>query len=339
MEVNKTILTFGEILLRFSAPNHQKLTQIKTFDVHIGGAEANVAVSLALLNNKVKYLSRLPNNDIGDLIIKELKSYQVNTDLIIRGGDRTGTYYLEKGASVRSSKVVYDRKHSAFSEITSAMFDWGQIFENVHWLHVTGITPALSYSCQKVYIEMLKIAKSMDVTISFDINYRRSLWSIKEARKIIDTTLKYTDVLFMNRGVAEEVFGIKTSTENVDAIDVFSEITKKLTSFCNPKHIAYTNRDVESASNNNWQGVLFENNKGVCSKNYTIDIIDRIGAGDAFAAGIIHGLINQYDNQKTIDFATAASALKHTIIGDFNLVNKDEIMELMYNSAPGYVKR
>jgi 2-dehydro-3-deoxygluconokinase len=339
MEINKNILTFGEIMLRFSPLDHEKLIQARTFDLNIGGAEANVAVSLALLGNNVKYISRLPNNDIGDLVIQELKKQNVNTDAIIRGGDRIGIYYLEKGASIRPSKVVYDRKHSAFSEISPSMFDWDQLFKNVKWFHVTGITPALSKSCKEVYLQALKVAKSKNITISFDINYRSNLWTIDAAKKIIQETLDHTDVLFANKGVAEELFNIRPESKSTDAVRDFSEIAEKLSSICKSKYIAFTSRDAISASSNTWQGVLFENNQGVCSTIYTVDIVDRIGAGDAFAAGIIHGLSNQYGNKRTIDFATAASAIKHTIKGDFNLATQAEILELMTNNSPGYVKR
>ncbi len=340
MEIDKKgILTFGEIMLRLSPPNHQRFEQTQSFELNIGGAEANVGVSLAILNHNVKYVGRIADNDIGDLVLKALKKFDVNTDAVIRGGDRTGVYYLEEGAAVRASKVVYDRKYSSFSELTPDMLDWDMLFDGIKWFHVTGITPALSQSCQEVYLEALKVAKAKGVTVSFDINYRKNLWDLDTAKKVVLETLKYTDVLFANKGVAAELFNIETTDDNSDSVQSFETIAERLAKITTAKHIAFTNRNVVSASKNSWQGILFEKGKGVCSRTYDLEIIDRIGAGDAFAAGLIHGILKDYSLQKTVDFATAASALKHSIKGDFNLATEDEVLSLITNYTPGYVKR
>ena len=345
----RKVVTFGEIMLRLSSPNSLRISQTNSFDVFYGGGEANVAVSLANYGVPVEFVSRIPKNDIGNSALMDLKRRGVGTSHIIYGGDRLGIYFLETGAVSRGSKVIYDRENSAMAEIKTGMIDWNKVFKNVSWFHWTGITPAISKSAANVCLEGLKIANDLGVKISTDLNYRSKLWKYEGNHQEIMTELtSYCDIILCNEEDAEMHFGIKPKGLNVrtqghdingDAyLSVCKEMMKK---FPKAEKIAITLRGSISASHNSWAGILYDGKKMFKSKEYQIThIVDRVGAGDSFMGGLIYGILNNpKDDQASLDFAVAASCLKHTIKGDFNLVSVDEVNKLMNGDSSGRVNR
>jgi 2-dehydro-3-deoxygluconokinase len=343
------VVTFGEIMLRLSPPDFLRFSQANAFDVVYGGGESNVAVSLANYGVPSSFVSRLPNNDIGDCALMEMRKRGVNTDHILRGGDRLGIYFLETGAVSRGSKVIYDRAHSAMAEIKPGMIDWKTIFKNTSWFHWTGITPAISQGAADACVEAVKLASEMGVTISTDLNYRAKLWNYGGNREAIMTELtSYCDIILGNEEDAEKHFGIKP--ENLDITkqghevkaEAFLSVCKQMMKkFPKAKKVITTLRGSISASHNTWAGVLYDGKKMFESPQYQIThIVDRVGGGDSFMGGLIYGLIAfPEDDQQALDFAVAASCLKHTIKGDANLVTVEEVQKLMSGDASGRVAR
>jgi len=343
------VVTFGEIMLRLSPPDFLRFSQANAFDVVYGGGESNVAVSLANYGVPSSFVSRLPNNDIGDCALMEMRKRGVNTDHILRGGDRLGIYFLETGAVSRGSKVIYDRAHSAMAEIKPGMIDWKTLFKNTSWFHWTGITPAISQGAADACLEAVKLASEMGVTISTDLNYRAKLWNYGGNREAIMTELtSYCDIILGNEEDAEKHFGIKP--ENLDITkqghevkaEAFLSVCKQMMKkFPKAKKVITTLRGSISASHNTWAGVLYDGKKMFESPQYQIThIVDRVGGGDSFMGGLIYGLIAfPEDDQQALDFAVAASCLKHTITGDANLVTVGEVQKLMSGDASGRVAR
>ena len=343
------VVTFGEIMLRLSPPGFLRFSQTNSFDVVYGGGESNVAVSLANYGVPVEFVTRLPKTDIGECALMEMRKRGVGTSHITYGGDRLGIYFIETGAVSRGSKVVYDRANSAIAEIESGMIDWDQVFDGASWFHWTGITPAISKSAADVCLEAVKIASERGITISTDLNYRSKLWQYGGNREAIMTELtSYCDIILGNEEDAEMQFGIKpegldinTQGHDIKAEAFISVCKQMMKKFPRAKKVIITLRGSISASHNSWAGVLYDGKKMYESIQYQItDIVDRVGAGDSFVGGLIYGLLNYpNEDQKALDFAVAASCLKHTIKGDANLVTVEEIEKLMNGDASGRVNR
>jgi 2-dehydro-3-deoxygluconokinase len=345
--VKAKVVTFGEIMLRLSPPGFKRFTQARSFDTIYGGGEANVAVSLANFGIPVDYVTRLPENELGDGCIQFLRQYGVGTDKILRGGDRLGIYFLEIGATQRPSKVIYDRANSAIATAQLGMFDWDKIFDGAEWFHWTGINPAITQNLADICLEATKTAKSKGLIVSCDLNYRSKLWNYgKQPSEVMSELVKHSDIAIGNEEDAEKVFGIKPPETDVTSgkLDaqkynhVCEELMKK---FPNLKYVAITLRGSISASHNTWSGVLYDGSTLYVGPQYDIaPIIDRVGGGDSFVAGLIYGYLSFKDSpQKWLNFAIAASCLKHTIIGDFNLVSVDEVLKLMGGDTSGRVSR
>jgi len=343
------VVTFGEIMLRLSPPGFLRFSQANSFDVVYGGGESNVAVSLANYGIDVDFVTRLPQNDLGDCALRELRKQGINTHNIIRGGDRLGIYFLETGAVNRGSKVVYDRVNSSVSEIKPNMVDWKKVFNGVRWFHWTGITPAISQSAADTCLEAVKIASSLGITISTDLNYRSKLWKYGGDREAIMSELtSYCDIILGNEEDAEMHFGIKpegldvtTQGDQIKADAFLSVCQQMMKKFPKAKKVITTLRGSISASHNTWAGILYDGNTLFESPQYQIThIVDRVGGGDSFMGGLIYGLLT-YPNadQKALNFAVAASSLKHTITGDANLVSIEEVEKLMGGDASGRVAR
>ena len=345
----KKVVTFGEIMLRLAPQGFLRFSQANSFDVVYGGGESNVAVSLANYGIPVDFVTRLPKNDIGECAMMELRKRGVGVDKIVYGGDRLGIYFLETGAVSRGSKVVYDRAHSAMAEIAPGMINWKDIFKEVSWFHWTGITPAISQGAADACLEAVKAASQMGVTISTDLNYRAKLWNYGVGSEAIMTELtSYCDVILGNEEDAEKHFGIKpegldvtTQGHDVKAEAFLSVCEQMMEKFPKAKKVITTLRGSISASHNTWAGVLYDGKTLYQSPQYQItDIVDRVGGGDAFMGGLIYGLLTYpEDDQNALNFAVAASCLKHTIKGDANLVSIEEVEKLMGGDASGRVAR
>jgi len=339
----KKVITMGEIMLRLSTPGYKRFVQSESFDVVYGGGEANVAVSLANYGLNPYFVSKLPLNPIGDSAVNNLKKFGVNTDYIARGGERVGIYYLETGASMRPSKVVYDRAHSSISEATIEDFDFDKVFEDAEWFHFSGITPALSKEAAELTEKALIAAKKHNVTVSVDLNYRKKLWSEAEAKAVMTKLMAYVDVCIGNEEDAEKVLGFKPGETDVTTgaleLDGYKSIFKQMQETFNFKYVVSTLRESYSASDNGWSALIYDGNSYYHSKKYDLRIVDRVGGGDSFAAGLIYGLISEKTFDQALEFAVAASALKHTISGDFNLVTVDEVETLVGGDASGRVQR
>lgn len=330
-------------MLKLSPKGYQRMLQAKEMNVEYAGAEANVAVSLANFGVPVSFISRLPENDLGRAARMSLQAFGVDTDSIAWGGNRLGIYFAEKGASQRPSKVIYDRAHSAISEATAADFDWENIFKDAQWFHFTGITPALSLNVAEICLLACQQAKKMGLTVSCDLNYRSKLWTKEEAQKTMSRLAEYIDVCIANESDIADVFGIVAKDSDVEKGQLqqasYEIVAAQLLQEFNFQKVAITLRESLSADDNNWSAMLYDGKKTFHSRKYAVHIVDRIGSGDAFAAGLIFGLLNGYDPQKTVDFAAAASCLKHSIEGDFNLVSKAEVESLMNNNFTGRIQR
>lgn len=345
----KKVVTFGEIMLRLATPGYLRFTQAGEFTATFGGGEANVAVSLSNYGIPTDFVTRLPENDIAKACVMDLRKYGVGTSNIIYGGDRVGIYFLETGAVARASKVVYDRANSAVSEIKPGMVDWEKVFEGAQWFHWTGITPALSQGAADACLEAIKVANKMGITVSCDLNYRKNLWKYgKKASEVMPALVEGCDVILGNEEDAEKVFGIKpegfdvTATAGeVNAQEFESVCTQMMKRFPRAKKVIITLRGSINANHNTWGGVLYDGSKLYASRRYDIThIVDRVGGGDSFMGGLIYGLITYTgDDQKALEFAVAASCLKHTIYGDFNMVSVDEVEKLMGGDASGRVSR
>ncbi len=344
----KKIVTFGEIMLRLATPDRLRFSQAGSYIATFGGGEANVAVSLAHYGMQVEYITRLPENDIARSCIGELRRHGVDTSHIVFGGERMGIYFLETGAVARPSKVVYDRAHSSISEIQPGMIDWEMVFTGASWFHWSGITPAISQSAADVCLEAIRTANRMGVPVSTDLNYRKNLWKYgKSASEVMPALVEGCDLILGNEEDAEKVFGIKP--EGFDAAATggvvegarFESVCRQLQQrFPRAKKVVITLRGAVNADHNTWSGVLWNGKELLKARTYDItDIVDRVGGGDSFMGGLIYGLLNYGEDQKALDFAVAASALKHTIYGDFNQVTVPEVETLMRGDGSGRVVR
>lgn len=339
----KRVITFGEIMLRLAPENYLRFVQSEKYEATYGGAEANVAVSLANYGMDVAFVSKLPEHEIGQSAVNSLRKFGVDTSLIVRGGERVGIYYCEKGASQRPSKVIYDRAYSAIAMAKENDFDWDKIFKGVSWFHFTGITPALSESMAKITLKAVEEAKKRNITVSCDLNFRKKLWSKEKAGQIMGEICKNVDYCIANEEDAKDVFGIEADNTDINTgrldREGYISVAKKLTDRFNFKGVAITLRESISANDNNWSGMLYTNGKAVFSKKYAMHIVDRVGGGDSFGGGLIYSLINNYEPQKAIEFAVSASCLKHSIEGDYNMVSVKEVETLANGNASGRVQR
>jgi 2-dehydro-3-deoxygluconokinase len=347
--MTKKVVTFGEIMLRLATPDYLQFIQSTALNATFGGGEANVAVSLANYGIPTEFVTRLPKNDIADWCIAELRKYNVGTREIIRGGDRVGIYFLETGAVARASKVIYDLANSAIATIEPNMINWREVFKNAQWFHWTGITPALSQGAADACLEAIKIANEMGVTVSCDLNYRKNLWKYgKTAAEIMPALVEGCDIILGNEEDAEKVFGIKPegfdvahTAGEVDAAQFESVCKQLMQRFPRAKKAIITLRGSINANHNTWGGCLYSNGTLYQSQRYDIThIVDRVGGGDSFMGGLIYGLLTYpTDDQKALEFAVAASCLKHTIYGDFNQVSVVEVENLLKGDGSGRVNR
>ena len=342
------VVTFGEIMLRLATPAYLRFSQTDTFSATFGGGEANVAVSLANYGVEVDFVTRLPQNDIAASCLAELRKRNVGVSNIVYGGERLGIYFLETGAVARPSKVVYDRAHSSISTIERGMIDWDKVFEGADWFHWTGITPAISASAAEVCLEACQAANRLGITVSCDLNYRKNLWKYgKSASEIMPALVECCDVILGNEEDAEKVFGIKpegfdvTATEGQVDSGAFRSVCEQLMArFPRAQKVIITLRGSINANHNTWGGVLFDGETLYESPRYDIThIVDRVGGGDSFMGGLIYGLREYKDDERALNFAVAASCLKHTIYGDFNLVTVAEVENLMKGDGSGRVSR
>lgn len=345
----KKVVTFGEIMLRLATPGYLRFTQAGEFTATFGGGEANVAVSLANYGIPSDFITRLPDNDIAKACVMDLRKYGVGTSGIIYGGNRLGIYFLETGAVARASKVIYDRANSAIAEIKPGMIDWEKVFEGAQWFHWTGITPALSQGAADACLEAIRVANKLGIMVSCDLNYRKNLWKYgKKASEVMPALVEGCDVILGNEEDAEKVFGIKpegfdvTATAGeVKAAEFESVCTQLMKRFPRAKKVIITLRGSINANHNTWGGVLYDGKQLFASRRYDIThIVDRVGGGDSFMGGLIYGLLTYTgDDRKALEFAVAASCLKHTIYGDFNQVSVEEVEKLMGGDASGRVSR
>lgn len=339
----KKVVTMGEIMLRLSTPGFLRFSQANSFDVVYGGGEANVAVSLANYGLKPYFVTKLPKNPIGDTAIGHLKAMGVETEYIARGGDRVGIYFLETGASMRASNVVYDRANSSIAEADLSDFDFDEIFKDAEWFHFSGITPAISEKAAVLTEEALKAAKRHGVTVSVDLNFRKKLWTPERAKEVMTNLMQYVDVCIGNEEDAEKVLGFKPENTDVTSgeleLEGYKSIFRQMKEKFGFKYIATTLRESYSASDNGWSALIYDGEEFYHSNKYDVRIVDRVGGGDSFAGGLIYGLLSGKGYKYALDFAVAASALKHTIFGDFNLVTLAEVENLVKGDASGRVQR
>ena len=338
-------VTFGEIMLRLTPPGHDVLFQTPRLEATFGGAEANVAVSLANYGEDVAFVTAAPANPIGDAMLRELRGFGVDTRFIRRCGDRLGVYYTETGSNMRPSKVIYDRAHSSVSEVEPGDFDWEIIFDGAKWFHTTGITPAIAEGTAKTALEAMKRAKEKGLTVSCDLNYRKKLWKWgKMPKEVMSEMAQYIDVMIANEEDCQKCLGIELDVDvtsgKLDASKYEALARKIMTTYKNVQYLAVSLRESMSADWNNWSVVLASKDRFYVSKKYEIrDIVDRSGGGDSFGSGLIWGLNNLDGPQAALEFAAAASALKHTIYGDFNRVSRDDVLTLVGGNSSGRVQR
>ena len=337
------IVTLGEIMLRLSPAGNYRFVQSESFQIFPGGGEANVAVSLANYGHTACFVSKLPSHEIGQIAVNALRRYGVKTEYISRGGDRVGLYYAETGASMRPSKVIYDRAHSAIAEADISDFDFDKIMEDADWFHWSGITPAISDKAAEIVRVACEAAKRHGVTVSVDLNFRKKLWTSEKAISVMRPLMRYVDVCIGNEEDANMCLGYKPDADveggKTDA-EGYYEIFKGMMKEFGFKYVVSTLRESYSASHNGWKALIYDGKTFYESKHYDINpIIDRVGGGDSFSAGLIHGLLSYEDQAKALEFAVAASALKHTIPGDFNLVSTSEVESLAKGNANGRVQR
>ncbi len=339
------VVTFGELMLRLQPYNYLRFTQTDTLEATFGGGEANVSVSLANYGLDAAFVTKLPAHAIGQCAINSLRRYGVDTSMIVRGGDRVGIYYNEKGAAQRPSVCIYDRAHSAIAEASREDFAWDKIFEGVDWFHFTGITPALGGNLVEICKDACKAAKAHGVKISCDLNYRGKLWTRDEARAAMTELCQYVDVCISNEEDAKDVFGIEAANTDISSGKLnhegYKSVAKQLADKFGFEMVAITLRESHSAFDNDWSAMLYNvaKNEYCFSKKYSLHIIDRIGGGDSFGGGLIYALLNGKDTQAAVEFAVAASALKHSIEGDYNMVTVPEVEKLAGGDASGRVQR
>ncbi len=339
----KKVITFGEIMMRLNPEGYRRFVQADRFEASYAGGEANVAVGLAQFGMDAAFVSKVPAHEIGQCAVNELRRFGVDTSLILRGGDRLGLYYVEKGASQRASKVIYDRADSAIAKAAVSEFDWDAIFENVAWFHWTGITPALGGELPEICLEACKAAKAHGVTISCDLNFRKKLWTSAQANAVMSKLMPYVDVCIANEEDAKDVFGIAASSTDIAAGKLSREgyrsVAEQLCARFGFKAVAITLRGSISASDNDWAAMLYTGGETYFSPTYHIRIVDRVGGGDSFGAGLIYAMLNGKAPQDTVNFAVAASCLKHSIEHDFDLVSVSEVEALAAGNASGRVQR
>ena len=325
---NKKVLGFGEIMLRLSAPNNQKIIQANSFDAVYGGGEANVVASLATFGHNTKFVTKLPNNALGDKVIRDLKSYNVDTSDILQGDGRLGIYFLEIGYGLRSNEVIYDRKYSAISMMNKSEFNLENILKDVKMVHLSGITPALSKELFDLTIDIAKYCKKNNIDVSFDSNYRANLWSLEEAKLFLEEILNYVDIAFL--GSLDMTNILKYEDFNLEFEDNLKKLYEKLfEKYPNIKYASCTKRSVHSINNNSLKGYLYDGKNLYVSNEYKFDILDRVGGGDAFTAGILHGILDNLSKKEIVEFGTCAGAIKHSIRGDINIVDKESIINLI----------
>ncbi len=337
------IVCFGEIMARLNPVGYLRVTQAEQLEISYAGGEANVAVSLANYGKDAAFVTKLPDNDLTKSALRKLRGYGVDVSDVVLGGERMGIYFVEKGASQRASKVIYDRKYSSISMAKQEDFDWDKIFDGAEWFHFTGITPALSDEAADICLSACKKAKEKGITVSCDLNYRNKLWSTEKAGRVMATLMEYVDVAIGNEEDCEKVFGIKSEGTNVTGGTLSKEgytvVAEMLSKRFNIPTVAITLRSSLSASDNKWAGMLYAGGKSYFSKEYLVHIVDRVGGGDSFGGGLIYALSCRYEPQKAIEFAVAASCLKHSIEHDFNEVTVDEVAKLMDGDGSGRVQR
>ncbi len=330
-------------MLRLTPNLYDRFVQSEKLCATFGGGEANVAVSLSNYGIDASFVTKLPGHEIGQMAVNSLRKFGVDTSDITRGGERVGIYYLEKGASVRGSKVVYDRAYSSIAMASKEDFDWDAILDGADWFHFTGITPALGDNVAEITLEAVKKAKEKGITVSCDLNYRKKLWSKEKARETMATLMPYVDVCIANEEDADDVFGIKAEGTDVNAGKLnhegYKSVAKQLADRFGFKYVAITLRESISANDNNWAAMLYDGKDYCFSTKYALHIVDRVGGGDSFGAGLIYSMLTGKSTQDTIEYAVAASALKHTIEGDFNLVSVSEVEALVKNGGSGRVQR
>lgn len=339
----KKVVTFGELMLRLAPEGYYRFAQAETFGATFGGGEANVAVSLANYGLDAAFVTKLPTHEIGQMAVNSLRRYGVDTSYITRGGDRVGIYYLEKGASQRPSKVIYDRAYSAIALASKEDFDWEKIFDGAEWFHFTGITPALGDNVAEICLEAVKAAKKLGLKVSCDLNYRKKLWIREKAGKVMAELMPYVDVCIANEEDASDVFGIKAENTDIEGGKIdgegYKEVAKKLKERFGFSYVAITLRSSISANDNDWAAMLYDGNDCYFSRKYHMHIVDRVGGGDSFGAGLIYAMLDGKDAQGIIEFAVAASCLKHSIEGDYNMVSVAEVESLAGGNASGRVQR
>ncbi len=339
----KKVITFGEIMMRLNPEGYRRFVQADRFEASYAGGEANVAVGLAQFGMDAAFVSKVPAHEIGQCAVNELRRFGVDTSLILRGGDRLGLYYVEKGASQRASKVIYDRAGSAIAKAAVSEFGWDAIFENVAWFHWTGITPALGGELPEICLEACNAAKARGVTISCDLNFRKKLWTSAQANAVMSKLMPYVDVCIANEEDAKDVFGIAASGTDIAAGKLSREgyrsVAEQLCAHFGFKAVAITLRGSISASDNDWAAMLYTGGEAYFSPTYHIRIVDRVGGGDSFGAGLIYAMLNGKSPQDTVNFAVAASCLKHSIEHDFDLVSVSEVEALAAGNASGRVQR
>jgi 2-dehydro-3-deoxygluconokinase len=337
------IVCFGELMLRLNPEGYLRIPQADCFLASYAGGEANVAVSLANYGEKAFFVTYVPDNPLGQSGINALRHWGVDTTWMMKGGERLGIYFLEKGASQRASRVLYDRKGSAVATSSIQDYNWDLIFEGADWFHFTGITPALSDSLAQVCEDACKVAKRRGITISCDLNYRKNLWSKEKANSVMSTLVPYVDVLIANEEDAQDVFGLEAEntslTDGVVDVEAYIDVAKQLQSRFGCKYIAITLRGSISASVNDWSGLLFDSKDFYHAKKYQIMLVDRVGGGDSFSGALIYALHSGYSSKAAIDFAVAASCLKQTIENDFNQVTVEEVQKLLAGDGSGRVQR
>ena len=340
------VVTFGEIMLRLSTPGFSRFVQADRFDAVYGGGEANVAVALSNYGLDSYFVTKVPAHEIGQAAVNHLRRFGVKDDYIVRGGDRLGIYFLETGASQRASKVIYDRARSAVSEMAAGEVNWDEVFEGARWFHWTGITPALGATAQEAIVSACKAAKAAGASVSCDLNFRAKLWTTDEAQAVMNPLMEYVDVCIANEEDAERSLGLKAGETNIETGEIdeagYVQVAKTLKSKYDFESVAITLRESFSASRNGWSAMLYDEKDcatPVRSKRYDIQIVDRVGGGDSFASGLIYGLLSERDTKNALEFAVAASCLKQTIPGDFNLVSPAEVRKLAKGSGSGRVER
>ena len=337
------IVGFGDFLVRLSPPGYLRFLQADRFEINYTGAEANVLVSLALMGEKTEFVTRVPDNDIGKTAIRSLGKYGVGTSCVAYGGERLGVFYLEKGASQRPSKIVYDRKYTSIATAKTEDFDWDAILSGASWFHITGITPALSKTMPEVCIEACRQANEAGLTVSCDLNYRKNMWSTAQAKATMERILPYVNVLIANEEDADKVLDIRAKDTDVVVGKLnregYADVARQIIAKYGVKAVAVSLRRSISASDNEWGAMLFADGQPHFSKTYPIHIVDRVGGGDSFAAGLIYGMTHGFDAQKTVEYAAAASCLKQTIEMDFNLSSVEEVTRLMEGDGSGRVQR